>query len=103
MEKIIWNGSAEMANTIFGESYGLYWQYVTSDSQAIKVGKKIYNVGDEISTDWKTELFEDLARPLIMFLNEWYHPHAIAIVNSTGAQVLEGSLITKEITDYILE
>lgn len=103
MTKLIWDGNAETANTIFGEAYGLYWQYVTSESQAIKVGDNIYNVGDEIKSDWKTELLEKAAKPLIEFLNNWYHPHAKAIVHPTGVEVMEGVLMSKEITEFILD
>lgn len=34
--------------------------------------------------------FEELAQPLIDFINENYHPHATIIIDSTHAELLEG-------------
>ena len=33
--------------------------------------------------------FEELAQPLIDFINEKYHPHATIIIDSTHAELLE--------------
>ncbi len=38
----------------------------------------------------KEEEFKKAVRPLIKFLNDHYHPHATAIVNTMGAEVLSG-------------
>jgi hypothetical protein len=44
--------------------------------------------------------FEEVARPLIDFINENYHPHVTVIVDSTHAEILEGiSAFTTE--DYL--
>lgn len=34
--------------------------------------------------------FEDLAKPLVKWLNENCHPHVKAVVESDGAELLEG-------------
>ena len=43
--------------------------------------------------------FEALARPLIKFLCENFHPHVTVIVTPTNAEFLEGSGSTGTITD----
>lgn len=34
--------------------------------------------------------FEELAQPLIDFINENYHPHCTIVIDSTHAELLEG-------------
>lgn len=43
------------------------------------------------------------ARPLIKFLAENNHPHTMAIVTSTGAELFEGMKATGEILDYLID
>lgn len=45
--------------------------------------------------------FEKVARPLIKWLNENYHPHVTAIITPTSAELLEGIIGLPSITDYI--
>ena len=52
--------------------------------------------------------FEALARPLIEWLNDNYHPHVTAIITPTNAEVLEGNsevlegdVSTGQILDYV--
>ena len=45
--------------------------------------------------------FESLARPLIKWLNDHCHPHHTIIITHTNAELLEGSVSTGEITDYL--
>lgn len=49
----------------------------------------------------KDEEFESLVRPLMKYLADNYHPHAIVIVNTINAQILEGTITTDEILDYV--
>lgn len=44
--------------------------------------------------------FEELAHPLVQFINDNYHPHTTIIITSTTAEVLEGVEATT-ITDYV--
>ena len=37
----------------------------------------------------------EAAKPLIKYLSENYHPHNICIVDSIGAEVLEGQAVVK--------
>jgi uncharacterized protein (DUF3820 family) len=47
--KIIWNGTADLANVLFGDKYGEDWEYVdTSVGLDIKFSNRIIKVGDEI-------------------------------------------------------
>lgn len=45
--------------------------------------------------------FEEAARPLIKWLCEHVHPHHVAIVTGTDAQLLEGECSTGQILDYV--
>lgn len=40
----------------------------------------------------KQEQFETLAKPLIKFLNDEYHPHVTIIITPGSAEILEGAL-----------
>lgn len=44
---IVWDGSSDLANKIFGENYGVDWSYL-ENSTSIKVKERIIQVGDEI-------------------------------------------------------
>lgn len=39
------------------------------------------------------EEFEELARPLIKFLNDNYHPHAAVLITPNMAEILSGELV----------
>lgn len=46
--KQVWNGDADLANGVFGENYGIDWEYLPG-SQSIKLaGGRILNIGDTI-------------------------------------------------------
>lgn len=42
--------------------------------------------------------FEQLAKPLIKFINDYYHPHAMIIITPDSADILSGemSIYTEE-------
>jgi len=44
---------------------------------------------------------EKLARPIMQFLNENFHPHVTVIITPTSAELLEGLCSTGEIMDYV--
>lgn len=44
--------------------------------------------------------FEELAKPLVKWLNENYHPHVTVIITPTSVELMEG-LFTSPITEYI--
>lgn len=41
-------------------------------------------------TDQKHKEFEELALPLMKWLNDNYHPHVTVIVTSASAELMEG-------------
>ncbi|GAB6121638.1 hypothetical protein [Dysgonomonas termitidis] len=43
----------------------------------------------------------EAALPLIKFLNEKHHPHAIAIVSVDSVEIMEGVCIVNNINDFI--
>jgi len=45
--------------------------------------------------------FEELARPMMKYLCEEFHPHVTVIITPTNAQLLEGLKFTGEIDDYV--
>jgi len=45
--------------------------------------------------------FEELARPMIKYLCENYHPHVTVIITPTSAELLEGLKSVGRIEDYI--
>lgn len=47
------------------------------------------------------KLFEELARPLIKYLCENYHPHVTIIITPTSAELLEGLKSIGNVDDYI--
>jgi len=51
-------------------------------------------------TNEKQKEFEVLARPLIKFLNDNYHPHVTVIITPDSAELLEG-VIAIQTKDYI--
>lgn len=51
-------------------------------------------------TDRKRQDFEELARPLVKWLNENYHPHVVVHIEPTGAQLYEG-IIGVPVMDFI--
>lgn len=44
---------------------------------------------------------EAAARPLMRFMCERYHPHVTAVVTPTSAELLEGLVATRQVTDYV--
>lgn len=46
--------------------------------------------------------FEELAQPLIDFINENYHPHCTIVIDNTHAELLEGLIgfPNKKINNY---
>ncbi len=52
-EKIKWNGEADLANRVFGERYGIDWEYVSKQSPNIKVNGVVINVGEDIEHSTK--------------------------------------------------
>ena len=54
-----------------------------------------------INNMMRQKTFEEAARPLIEWLCANVHPHHVAIVTPTGAELLEGLCSTGEILDYI--
>jgi hypothetical protein len=51
----------------------------------------------------KEKYFEELARPIIQYLCENFHPHVTVIITPTHAELLEGKMVTGKITDYICD
>jgi hypothetical protein len=45
--------------------------------------------------------FEEIARPMIKYLCENYHPHVTVIITPTSAELLEGLKTVGRIEDYI--
>lgn len=46
--ELTWNGSADLANKVFGESYGSDWEYVSNQSLDIIVHGRLIKVGETI-------------------------------------------------------
>ena len=47
------------------------------------------------------EEFEALARPMIKWLNDNWHPHVTVIITPTSAELLSGECSTGKIMDYV--
>lgn len=45
--------------------------------------------------------FEELARPMVKYLCENYHPHITVIITPTSAELLEGLKTIGRVEDYI--
>ena len=45
--------------------------------------------------------FEELARPMVKYLCEEYHPHVTVIITPTSAELLEGLKTIGRVEDYI--
>jgi hypothetical protein len=45
--------------------------------------------------------FEELARPMVKYLCENYHPHVTVIITPTSAELLEGLKTIGRVDDYI--
>lgn len=50
--------------------------------------------------DTKRQEFEALTRPVIEWLNRNYHPHVTVVIDTTSAELLEGS-IAYTTNDYL--
>ena len=44
-----WNGSSQLANTLFGERYGIDWEYISKENTDILVNGKIIKIGDLVN------------------------------------------------------
>ena len=44
-----WNGSSQLANTLFGERYGIDWEYISKENTDIFVNGRIIKIGDLIN------------------------------------------------------
>lgn len=53
------------------------------------------------TTKEKLDEFKELARPLIKYLCENFHPHVTIVITPTGAELLEAQMNTGEILDYV--
>lgn len=49
----------------------------------------------------KVKEFEQLARTMIQYLCENYHPHVAVVITPTNAELLEGKMSTGKIMDYV--
>lgn len=49
----------------------------------------------------KQQEFTELARPLMKWLCDNYHPHVIVTVTPTSAELSEGIMHTGQILDYV--
>lgn len=45
--------------------------------------------------------FEELARPMLKYLCENYHPHVTVVITPTSAELLEGLKTIGNVDDYI--
>jgi hypothetical protein len=53
-----------------------------------------------IATEDDRRVFEELARPLVKFLNDRFHPHVTIIITPTSIELVEG-VCASPITEYI--
>ena len=44
-----WNGSSQLANTLFGERYGIDWEYISKENTDILVNGRIIKFGDLVN------------------------------------------------------
>ncbi len=51
----------------------------------------------------KLEELKEVAKPLIKYLCENYHPHVTAIVTPTGVEVMEGLQSVQDIDEFIVD
>ena len=51
----------------------------------------------------KLEELKEVAKPLIKYLCENYHPHVTAIVTPTGVEVMEGLQSVQNIEEFIVD
>lgn len=51
----------------------------------------------------KVKEFEQLARPMMQYLCENYHPHVTVVISPTNAELLEGKMSTGQIIDYVVD
>lgn len=58
--EIIWDGDSSKANEIFGENYGIDWQYNHKDSLNILVKGCLIRIGDRIDMLGLLEKIKDL-------------------------------------------
>ena len=61
---------------------------------AIKIVESFVNKG-------KVKEFEQLARPMMQYLCENYHPHVTVLITPTNAELLEGKMSTGQIMDHV--
>lgn len=51
----------------------------------------------------KQKEFEEITRPVIKWLNDNCHPHVVAHVDTTSAELFEGVCSTGKIMDYVTD
>jgi len=54
-----------------------------------------------ILTDEQRKEFEELARPMLKFLNDNCHPHVMAMITPVSAELTECVCSTGKILDYV--
>lgn len=67
----------------------------SEDPRAKEILKRFFNIEIPPKVSNSEEIgkkFEDLAKPMIDFLKENYHPHATVIIDCEHAELLEGSI-----------
>ena len=63
--------------------------------------RTLNNVIEMIKRVEKQAEFEEIARIMMRYLCEKYHPHISVIITPTNAELLEGLKSTGEILDYV--
>lgn len=71
-----------------GDDYKLCHDKYTEITNEINEIEDIFN-----KNLTKQEEFDALAKPLIKFINDNYHPHVSMIIDGTHAEVLEGVMV----------
>lgn len=54
-----------------------------------------------ILTEEQRKEFEEIARPILRFLNDNCHPHVNVLITPTSAELTEGVFSTGQILDYV--
>jgi hypothetical protein len=56
-----------------------------------------------MDTNELSQEFLEAAKPLIKFLARKVPPHHTVVVTSTGAELLEGSISTGQVTEFLVD
>lgn len=70
--------------------YGTHIKDYYKCNHAVEV-KCLYSLTNE----QKRKEFERVAKPVIKFINNYYHPHTKVIIDCDSAEVLEGALMSR--------